>query len=149
MPYQSTPGPNRLPASFYQKHWNIVNTGVVNTCLHILNEQGTIAPLNHSYITLIPKIRKPRKVIDFRPKGLGNVIYRIVIKSIANRLEHHLHKILSPSQSVFIPNRLITNNIIIGYKCLHKIRHYKGKRNGLVALKLDNTKAYDRVGWPF
>ena len=70
-------------------------------------------------------------------------------KSIANRFKQILHKIISPMQSAFIPNRLITDNIIVGYECLHKIRHCKGKRNGLVALKLDVSKAYDRLEWSF
>lgn len=39
----------------------------------------------------------------------------------------------------------IIDNIIIGYECLHKLRHSKGKRNGLAALKLDISKSYDRV----
>ncbi|KAH9784956.1 reverse transcriptase domain-containing protein [Citrus sinensis] len=143
------PGPDGLPATFYQKHWNPVSTGVVNTCLHILNEQGTITPLNHTHIALVPKVKQPRKVTDFQPISLCNVIYRIIAKAIANRLKHHLHNIISPSQSAFIPNRLITDNIIIGYECLHKIRHCKGKKSGLVALKLDISKAYDRVEWLF
>lgn len=47
------------------------------------------------------------------------------------------------------PNRLITDNVIIGYECLHKIRHSRGKRNGLVTLKLDISKTYDRLEWSF
>ena len=143
------PGPDGLPATFYQKHWNSVSRGVVNTCLHILNEQGTITSLNHTHIALIPKVKQPGKVTDFRPISLCNVIYRIIAKAIANRLKHHLHNIISPSQSAFIPNRLIADNIIIGYECLYKIRHCKGKRSGLVALKLDISKAYDKVEWLF
>ena len=52
-------------------------------------------------------------------------------------------------QSAFILDRLITDNIIVGYECLHKIRHCKGKGKGLVALKLDVSKAYDRLEWSF
>ncbi|KAH9734317.1 reverse transcriptase domain-containing protein [Citrus sinensis] len=143
------PGPDGLPAVFYQKHWHTVKEGVLTTCLHILNSQGTIGPLNHTYIALIPKIGKPRKVTDFRPISLCNVSYRIVAKTVANRFKQVLHKIISPSQSAFIPNRLITDNIIVGYECLHKIRHCKSKRNGLIALKLDVSKAYDRLEWNF
>ncbi|KAL9426467.1 hypothetical protein AB3S75_033282 [Citrus x aurantiifolia] len=143
------PGPDGLPAVFYQKHWQTVKQGVLSTCLHILNKQGDVAPLNHTYIALIPKKGKPRKVTDFRPISLCNVIYRIVAKAIANRLKHVLPKIISPMQSAFIPNRLITDNITVGYECLHKIRHCKGRKNGLVALKLDVSKAYDRLEWEF
>ncbi|KAH9768956.1 reverse transcriptase domain-containing protein [Citrus sinensis] len=143
------PGPDGLPAVFYQKHWHMVKDGVLATCLHILNSQGSVTPINHTYIALIPKVRKPRKVTEFRPISLCNVIYRIVAKSIANRFKQILHKIISPTQSAFIPHRLITDNIIVGYECLHKIRHCKSKRKGLVALKLDVSKAYDRLEWSF
>ncbi|KAH9709496.1 putative reverse transcriptase/RNA-dependent DNA polymerase [Citrus sinensis] len=46
-------------------------------------------------------------------------------------------------------NHAVIDNVIIGYECLHKIRLSKGRRNGLVALKLDISKAYDRVEWNF
>ena len=101
--------------------------------------------MNHTYIALIPKSAKPRKVTEFRPISLCNVIYRIVAKALANRLKTILQTMIAPSQSAFIPNRLIKYNIIVGYECLHKIRYSKGKKKGLVALKLDISKAYDRV----
>lgn len=44
---------------------------------------------------------------------------------------------------------MITDNVIIGYECLNKIRQSKGKRNRVVALKLDISKAYDRMKWCF
>ncbi|KAH9769811.1 reverse transcriptase domain-containing protein [Citrus sinensis] len=92
-------------------------------------------------------IDKPRKVGDYRPISLCNVIYRIIAKTVANRLKLILNHVISPTQSAFIPNRLITDNIIIGYEWLHKIRLSKGKKHGIVALKLDVSKAYDRVEW--
>lgn len=121
----------------------MVKIVVITTCIHIFNKQVTIAPLNHTYIAF--KIGKLRKVTNYTPINLCNVIYRIVAKTIANRLKQFLYQVISPTQRVFIPNRLIIDNIIIGYECLHKIRHSKGKRNGLVTLKLDISKAYCRV----
>lgn len=116
------PGLDGLPAAFFQKHWSSVNEGVVSTCLHILNEGGNLTLLNHTFIALVPKVSKPRKVTEFRPINLCNVIYRIVAKTIANRLKIVLNDIISSNQSAFVPNRLITDNIIIGYECLNKIR---------------------------
>ncbi|KAH9668523.1 reverse transcriptase domain-containing protein [Citrus sinensis] len=143
------PGPDGLLAAFFQKHWPSTREGVIATCLHILNDKGNLDSLNHTHIALVPKVAKPRKVTEFRPISLCNVVYRIIAKTIANRLKPTLSQIISPTQSAFIPNRLITDNVIIGYECLHKIRHSKSKRNGLVALKLDISKAYDRVEWYF
>lgn len=54
-------GPNGLPTAFYQKHWPSINEGVINTCLQILNEAYIIAPLNYTYIALVPKNAKPKK----------------------------------------------------------------------------------------
>ncbi|KAH9672148.1 reverse transcriptase domain-containing protein [Citrus sinensis] len=143
------PGPDGLNSMFFQKHWQHVGKGVTQTCLHILNNQGNLSPLNHTFIALIPKVAKPRKVTEYRPISLCNVVYRIVAKVIANRLKQVLHQIISPYQSAFVPNRIITDNIVIGYECLHKIRHSKGRKNELVSLKLDISKVYDRVEWGF
>lgn len=122
---------------------------VTTTCLHVLNEGGNIQPLNHTYIAMISKLNKPKKVIDFRPISLCNVSYRIIAKTITNKLKEVLNAIISPTQSAFVPGRLITDDIIIGYECLNKIRQSRSSRKGLVALKLDINKAYDRVEWSF
>lgn len=88
------PGLDGLPVAFFQKHWGSVKEGVPTIYLHVLNEEGSIAPLNHTYITLISKLQNPRKVSDFRLISLCNVIYKIVAKTMANRLKHVLNDII-------------------------------------------------------
>lgn len=105
--------------------------------------------LNYTYIALIPEIAKPRKITEFRPISLCNVIYRIVVKTIPNRLKRVLSQIIPFTQSAFIPNKHILDNVIIIYECLCKIKHNKGKKKGLVALKLDINKVYEMVEWQF
>lgn len=98
------PSQDNFPVTFFKKHWKPVSKGVLTTCFHILNRGGNIAHLNHIYIALIHKIGKPRQVIECRPISLCNVIYKIIAKTIANRLKQNLHDIKSPINSAFIPN---------------------------------------------
>ncbi|XP_022143493.1 uncharacterized protein LOC111013370 [Momordica charantia] len=68
---------------------------------------------------------------------------------MANRYKRVLGAMISPAQSAFILNRAITDNIIIGHECLHHIRNQKTGSSGLAALKLDLSKAFDRVEWTY
>lgn len=74
-----------------------------------------------------------------------NTSNRIISKIIVNRLRIKLDEVVDTIQSAFIPGCKITDNIIIGYECTHKIRLQKGKVNGFTGLKLDMSKANDRL----
>ena len=48
-----------------------------------------------------------------------------------------------------MPGRLITNNVLVAYETLHAMQNKRKGKKGSLALKLDISKAYDRVEWPF
>ena len=54
-----------------------------------------------------------------------------------------------PTSKLFIPGRLITDNAIIAFECLHAIQQGTIERNNFCVYKLDLSKAYDRVDWGF
>ena len=60
-----------------------------------------------------------------------------------------LDGMISPAQSAFIPGRLISDNALIAFECMHSLSSLKDERGEFCAYKLDLAKAYDRVDWQF
>ncbi|KAL5821597.1 hypothetical protein ACOSQ3_023479 [Xanthoceras sorbifolium] len=143
------PGIDGLLALFYQKFWDCVGNDVMKVCLRCLNEGQSVRNLNATLLTLIPKVPNPTRVSEFQPISLCNVVYKIIAKALSNRLRNVLGEVISENQSAFIPGRLIKDNAIVGFECIHSIRRrLKGKKRWMT-LKLDMSKAYDRIKWPF
>lgn len=105
--------------------------------------------VNDTAIVLIPKKQQPESLKDYRPISLCNVIYKILSKCLANRLRPLMQDIVSENQSAFVPGRLITDNALIAFECLHTMQNMGATKNGLCAYKLDLAKAYDRVDWDY
>lgn len=144
-----SPGPDGFHSGFYQKNWELVGADVTKVCLQVLNDHRSVNDLNYTFIVFILKVKVPRKVSEFRSISLCNVIYKIITKTSANRLKKVLTYTVSEEQSAFVSGRLITDNIIVAYETMHTIRRKTGGKDGLMALKLDMSKAYDRVEWSF
>jgi hypothetical protein len=96
-------------------------------------------------VVLIPKMKDPKSLKELRPISLCNVLYKIISKDLAGRLKGILDEIISPNQSAFMPGRLISDNILVAYEVTHFVKNKRRGNDGYLALKLDTSKAYDRV----
>ena len=64
----------------------------------------------------------------------------------ALRIKLYLDKFISPQQFGFLKNRQITEPLAITQEVLHIV---KTKNRCALILKLDITKAFDRVNWTY
>ena len=143
------PRPDGMNALFYQKFWHIVGDDVIVTVLNFLNNGTMLLEINYTYIVLIPKIKTPERISNYRPISLCNVIYKIISKMLANRLKLILPRLISSNQSAFVLGKLITDNVLVAYETLHSMHCRQTGKKESIALKLDISKAYDRVEWLF
>lgn len=143
-----SPGPDGYPVMFYKKCWTIVGADVTKFIQQIFSTDIIPSKLNQTHISLIPKVKNPSTAVDFRPIALCNVLYKFVAKVLANRLSPFLNLFISWSQNAFVKNRQITDNVVIAKDIFHSMNKSKSKQ-GFFALKLDMSKAYDRVSWSF
>lgn len=107
-----------------------------------------LSELNYNFIALIPKLDSQTKISQYRPISLCNVSYKIIFKILANRLKRVLPKLISPTKNAFVPNRHIQDNLILVHEVMQIFKR-KMRLGGLLAIKVDMEKAYDKVDWGF
>ncbi|CAA7040537.1 unnamed protein product [Microthlaspi erraticum] len=146
---EKAPGPDGMTALFFQRSWHIVKEDITTMVNNFLTSGTFDERLNMTNICLIPKTERPTKMTELRPISLCNVGYKIISKVLCQRLKVLLPRLISETQSAFVPGRLISDNILIAQEMFHGLRTNKSCKGKFMAVKTDMSKAYDRVEWPF
>lgn len=144
---EKSPGIDGLNPAFFQTYWDIVRSDVVAFCQEFFTTGELPEGVNRTLVCHIPKVKNPKQVSELRPISLCNVLMRILSKIMANRLKPCLHSVISDKQSAFIEGRLLTDNALIAFKLTHYIKRKTQGHDGMAGLKVDVSKAYDRLEW--
>ncbi|XP_042026496.1 uncharacterized protein LOC121773661 [Salvia splendens] len=142
-----TPGPDGFSSLFFQTCWDIVGKDVTEAIQDFFGGGTMPRSFTSTMIVLIPKKEKPVTWSDYRPISLCNITNKIISKILATRLGPFLPLVTSPNQSGFIKGRLLSDNVLLAQELIHNLGNCSPTPN--LALKLDMTKAYDRVQWSF
>ncbi|KAK3229338.1 hypothetical protein Dsin_001219 [Dipteronia sinensis] len=86
-------------------------------------------------------------VDQFRSIALGNFLFKVITKIIADRLAEICSHIISPNQFGFIRGRQIGDCIVGASECFNVLNN--GSQGGHLALKIDIRKAFDSISWHF
>lgn len=86
---------------------------------------------------------RAKTLSDLRPISLNNFVNKIFSRIIHDRLKTVLPHIISPEKAEFVAERSITKNVLLVQEIVTNIR--KRENPPILVIKLDRTKAYDRV----
>ncbi|KAL0300133.1 UNVERIFIED_CONTAM: hypothetical protein Sangu_3137000 [Sesamum angustifolium] len=107
------PGPDGYSSGFYKAAWPVIGEEMIKAILEFFTTGRLLKQVNTTILALIPKVRAPSTVSDFRPISCCNVLYKVITKIIVQRLRLVLDKLISPSQNAFVPGRSIGDNILL------------------------------------
>lgn len=79
----------------------------------VYTDRIDISRVNQTLLVLIPKVPKPNKISQFQPIGLCDIVYKVVTKTLVNKMKMALPHLISNNQSSFVPGRHIIDNIIV------------------------------------
>ncbi|CAN0880685.1 Transposon TX1 uncharacterized 149 kDa protein [Linum grandiflorum] len=144
-----SPGPDGYTGAFYQHFWHIIGSDVCAAVKAFFHSDKMLRSINHTWLTLIPKVSGASCMAQYQPIGLCQMPYKVIAKLLASRLALVLPSIISPTQNGFVANREISDNILIAHEVMHYLRRKKKGKQHFMALKLDMEKAYDRVEWSY
>ncbi|GLT61796.1 hypothetical protein SLA2020_344780 [Shorea laevis] len=142
------PGPDGLHPAFFQKLWDSVKEVICADIKQAFSSTTIPVEWNNCLISLIPKIKNPETVKQFRPIGLCNTSYKIISKILVNKIKPFLDSLISPYQASFVPGRKGIDNVIILQELVYSFSKKKGRKGDMI-IKLDLEKTYDCLEWSF
>lgn len=103
--------------------------------------------VTHTNLVLITKKEVLKSFSDLRPISLSCFLNKMISRVLNGRILMVLPKIISPNQLGFVKGRSIVENVLLAQEIIKDIN----RRNRLVnvVVKLDMTKAYDKVSWVY
>ena len=141
-----SPGIDGLPCEFYKIFWKTLGddfTAVVNQCYV---ESSLTLSQKFGLITCLFKKGDRADLQNWRPISLLNADYKIIAKTLANRLAKVLKYVIADDQTCAVPGRTILSTC----HSLRNIIDLCEQQNLPVGLlSIDQMKAFDRVSWDF
>lgn len=137
-----SPGPDGWTIELFLGFFDVMGEDLLKVVEESRRSGRIHAPINATFIALIPKVDKPETFDDIRPISLCNCLYKIISKVISCGLKVVLSEKISKEQFSFLQGRQFHEAIVVAQEALHSL---KTKNLSGAVLKLDLSKAYDRV----
>ena len=147
MKTQKAPGIDGLTTEFFLCFWSIIEDPLMEMYRECIDKKEMSTTMKQGIISLIPKPNKdPLSIENWRPITLLNVDYKLFALVFARRLKRNLAEIINETQTGFMANRHISNNIRLVLDLLDYSEYVESQA---LIVFLDFYKAFDTVEHPF
>lgn len=147
MPLNKASGPDGYTVEFFKTAWPVVGKDLVTAVQSFFLYGFMPKGINGTILSLVPKVTNPESMKDYRPIACCNLIYKVISKILAQRLKHILPEAIELSQSAFVKGRLLLENVLSATELVKD--YHKPSVSPRSVLKLDISKGFDTVQWPF
>jgi hypothetical protein len=146
-PSDRAPGPDGFGSAFLKVAWQAVGSDIVRVFASLWDlDFRNFNCLNEAYMVLLHKNSNPLGLRDYRPISLIHTVGKLFAKTLVLRLAPWMPALVSVNQTTLIKGRRIHKN----FRTVQLIcRWLHARRAPTVLLKVDLTKAFDTVAWPF
>ena len=118
-------GPDGFSFAFFKRFGNILGpdffAAVKNFEVDPILKNGC----NDSFIALVPKLKDPLGLGDYRPIHLMGSIGKVISKCLANRLKLVIDTVISPEQTAYVKARKIVDGPLIVNELISWAKYYK------------------------
>ncbi len=136
------PGIDGIPVDFYKCFWEVIGEDLLEVLNGSLDEGLLPLSCRRAVLTLLPKKVDLTDIKNWRPVSLLCSDYKILSKSLANRLSKTMNEAIHPDQTYCVPKRSIFDNISL-IRDIYDVSKLLNSDIGMISL--DQEKAFDRV----
>lgn len=147
MAAEKSPGPDGFYSEFFRATWAITRGDFVHAVQLFFDKGFLPKGINSTILTLIPKKDEATFMKDYRPISCCNVIYKVISNILASHLKKLLPSFISPNQSAFVKDRLLMENVLLASELVKN--YHKPSVSSRCAVKIEISKVFDSVQWPF
>ena len=137
-----SPSLDGLTLEVFLGFYDLIKKDILALVQESRKSRKLLGSMNSTFIALIPKKQKCEAFEDYRPISCCNMIYKMIAKIIAQRIKPILSKVITEDQFGFLQNKKILDAVSIAQEVIDTI---KREKQSTFSLKLDLSKAYDRV----